>query len=473
MNWETYLMELHFKIHNRVREILREKSVAELSTVAAQGPGDVSYAVDVQPEHIVDAYFSANPPEGGAVVLCEGLGARVYPSGITPEEAKYRILIDPLDGTREIMYDKRSCWILTGVALNKGEGTRMGDIFTCAQTEVPPSMQDRTAVLTARRGEGAFASIWDVPTGICLQPPRRMRTSEAKDLRHGFAVFVNFFPGMKEQISKIEESVLLTHLGPVEENKAATFTDQYISTAGQMFLLASGKYRMVADFRGRFGELMAAQGSKLSLCCHPYDLSTYLILTEAGGILTDAAGGPLNDPMDLDTNCSWFGYANQALYDALAPLLDREMNGLSRQVALKRNAEKVGLRRNDEVMETGEARFRTVLGDGSGMILCVNEGCGYWQNAHYHEHTVEIIYVQKGHVACIASEGGTERICLYAAGAHFALGKGLRHNVYMFPGSVTYTIKLTDGTQSDWHFAPELDARSKTLCEDDLLAGDQ
>lgn len=469
MNWEIYLRDLHFQIHNRVRKMLREKSTAELSTVAAHGSGDVSYAIDVQPEHIVDAFFAANPPEGGAVVLCEGLGTRTYPSYIASENAKFRILIDPLDGTREIMYDKRSCWILTGVAPNKGNETRMGDIFVCVQTEVPPTAQDKSSVLTARRGEGAFASVWDVQANICLQEPRHMHTSEAKDLRHGFAVFVNFFPGMKEQISHIEEAVLLAHLGPVEENKASTFTDQYISTAGQLYLLASGKYRLVADFRGLFGELMAAQNAKLSLCCHPYDLSTYLILTEAGGVLTDAAGMPLNDPMDLNTNCSWFGYANQVLYDVLAPLLDREMNVLFRQVTLKRSAENVGLRRNDEIMETGEARFRTMLEDGSGMILCVNEGHGYWQNAHYHEHTVEIICVQKGRVACIASQDGTEMIRLYAAGTHFALEKGLNHNVYMFPNSVTYTIKLTDGVQSDWHFAQGLDARSKKLCENDLL----
>lgn len=103
---------------------------------------------------------------------------------------------------------------------------------------------------------------------------------------------------MKEQISHIEEAVLLTHLGPVEENKASTFTDQYISTAGQHYLLASGKYRLVADFRGLFGELMAVQNAKLSLRCQPYDLSTHLILTEAGGVLTDAAVMTLSNPMD-------------------------------------------------------------------------------------------------------------------------------------------------------------------------------
>ena len=129
----------------------------------------------------------------------------------------------------------------------------------------------------------------------------------------------------------------------------------------------------------------------------------------------------------------------------------------------------MGLHRSNEIMETGGTRFLTMLEDGSGMILCVNEGLGYWQHAHYHEHTVEIICVQKGRVACIASEGGTEMIRLYTAGTCFTLEKNLNHNVYMFPNSVTYTIKLTDGTQSDWHFAQRLDTRSKQLCENDLL----
>jgi hypothetical protein len=469
MNWEEYLRALHFTIHAQVRQDLLKKSSAELSVIAAQGNGDVSYAIDAQPERIVDDFLTSNPPEGGAVVVCEGLGERAYPVGANPDEVAYRILVDPLDGTREIMYDKRSCWILTGVAQNRGSQTAMGDIFVSVQTEVPPSCQDRSLVLTARRGCGAYASVWDVANNVCLQPPRPMRTSDAKDLRHGFAVFVNFFPGMKEWISRIEEDVLRVHLGPVEENRAATFTDQYISTAGQLYLLASGRYRLVADFRSRFGELMAAQGAKLSLCCHPYDLSTYLILTESGGILTDASGAMLDDPMDLDTNCSWFGYANRALYDAISPLLTRAMDKLKVWVTLQKSAARLGLSRDDTVMETGEARFRMTLGDGSGTILCECGERGYWQNAHYHESTTELICVQHGMVAYISESKCGDALALYPAGSSFRIDKRVHHNVYMFPNSITYTVKLTEDAQKDWHAAPELDTRSKALTESEVL----
>ena len=39
-----------------------------------------------------------------------------------------RLIVDPIDGTRGIMYDKRSAWTLAGVAPQRGAGTHLGDI---------------------------------------------------------------------------------------------------------------------------------------------------------------------------------------------------------------------------------------------------------------------------------------------------------------------------------------------------------
>jgi hypothetical protein len=49
------------------------------------------------------------------------------------------VIVDPIDGTRGIMYDKRAAWALAGVAPNKGPGTRLRDIEVAVMTELPTS----------------------------------------------------------------------------------------------------------------------------------------------------------------------------------------------------------------------------------------------------------------------------------------------------------------------------------------------
>jgi len=38
-------------------------------------------------------------------------------------EPRYRVLFDPIDGTRLLMYAKNSGWILSGILPEKGEAT--------------------------------------------------------------------------------------------------------------------------------------------------------------------------------------------------------------------------------------------------------------------------------------------------------------------------------------------------------------
>jgi hypothetical protein len=53
-----------------------------------------------------------------------------------------------------------------------------------------------------------------------------------------------------------------------------------------------------------------------------------LIAQEAGIILTDGLGSPLDGPLDVTTGLSWAGYANPALQRAVEPLLKDHLRQL-------------------------------------------------------------------------------------------------------------------------------------------------
>jgi len=65
------------------------------------------------------------------------------------------------------------------------------------------------------------------------------------------------------------------------------------------------------------------QGQPAGLCCHPYDCAGLLIAEEAGVVITDEHGRPLDGPLDVTTGLSWVGYANASLRGRIEPLLMR------------------------------------------------------------------------------------------------------------------------------------------------------
>lgn len=321
------IQQLHQQIRRTVRNSIKSQA-QNLMDVVGSGNGDITYLIDLKSEVVIDEWFTHNPPEGGAVVICEGLGKKIYPAEMDETDAYWRILIDPLDGTRHIMYDNRSCWILTGIAQNHGEGTRISDICAAIQTEVPTSLQDKGIVLRAIRGNGMQMKIYDLNTENEINDTFLLFPSSAKTLENGFAVFSNFFPGTKEIISTLEENVLARLYNEPDENGALIFSEQYISNAGQLYMLITGKYRMVADIRAELGMFQGRRGKKLPLCTHPYDLSASLIAEEAGCVLVKVDGKPLDYHMDLNTNCTWICYANKHLYADIHPILVEEMRTL-------------------------------------------------------------------------------------------------------------------------------------------------
>jgi fructose-1,6-bisphosphatase/inositol monophosphatase family enzyme len=298
----------------------------ELAAVVADDEGDTLFEIDKVGEAELLSTLEPRAGEfGGFVLVAEGIegGELCLPRGSNPVEARYRLIIDPIDGTRCLMYQKRSAWVLTGVAPNRGAKTSLRDVFLAVQTEIPTIKQHLCDELWAIRGRGASAERYDrlserrVP--LHLQPSRRA------DVEQGYAMLSRFFPGARDELAAIDEAIMLEALGPAKVGKALCFEDQYPSSGGQLYELSSGRDRFNADLRPLMTPLLSRRGLPRGLCCHPYDVCAALIAEEAGVILTDPWGAPLDVPLNLEHDVAWVGYANREIRALLEPCLVRAL----------------------------------------------------------------------------------------------------------------------------------------------------
>lgn len=259
------------------------------------------------------------------MLIGEGLAEEgvTFPAGIPSEEAELRIIVDPIDGTRALMYDKRSAWVLTGVAHNRGSSTTLRDIFVAVQSEIPTSKQFRADVLWAVEGKGAGGVGYDRTTGE--ERPISLRPSRARTLTHGFGMISRFFQGGKDILARVEESVAEAVIGPIEPGKARLFEDQYICSGGQFYELMAGHDPFNADLRPNLAGVLQSRGQELGICCHPYDVCTELIAREMGVIITRPDGKRLDAPLDTVSPVAWVGYANTDLRLAIEPHLQAAM----------------------------------------------------------------------------------------------------------------------------------------------------
>src|SRR5713226_7905430 len=316
------LQRLHAMIRRAVVEACEQAEVEAMAAVAREEEGDTIYAVDrISEELLIDFFESEIAPIAPLILIAEGLpqGKVVLPRGASEDAARWRVIVDPIDGTRGLMYQKRSGWILTGVAPNRGDATNLSDIDLALQTEIPILKQHLSDSAWAIRGEGVHAERFNRFT--TARPPILLRPSQAPTIAQGYAQIARFFPGAREELAAIDEEIVRGALGPVQPGKAHCFEDQYASSGGQMYELMSGHDRFIADLRPLMEESLRARGLALGICCHPYDLCTELIPREAGVIVTDVNGELLQALLAVEPDVAWAGYANARIRAQIEPLL--------------------------------------------------------------------------------------------------------------------------------------------------------
>ncbi len=314
-------------LQTRIRETLqaaRAKQARRFADIAAVTTADTIYRIDRLSEEAILAWFEETWPRAWPVQLVmEGIEddeAWTFPRGTPVGKTILICIVDPIDGTRGLMYDKRSAWALAGLAPQRGARTTLADIVVAAMTELPTSKQwraDQISVVRGRGPSGVVARAVDVRSGKATA--FRPRPSQARDFEHGFASFARFFPEGKALTAQLEEA-LWRELHAGKDALPVVFDDQYISTGGQLYELLVGHDRMLGDLRPR---VLAKLGLASALTCHPYDICTELILREAGGIVEGLDGRALRAPLDTTTPVAWIGFANAVLARQVRPVLRR------------------------------------------------------------------------------------------------------------------------------------------------------
>ena len=305
----------------------RGRGTGRLSRVAAVTAADTIYAIDRISEEAILAWFEGNwPREWPVELVMEGLDSPVpatFPRGTPAGQTEWKCILDPIDGTRGLMYDKRSAWSLAALAPQRGPRTNLSDIVVAAMTELPTVKAGAADQYSAVRGAGVRGVRVDLRTG--RRTPLPPRPSRAREVAHGFASFAKFFPEGKGLLAALEEK-LWSRLGGGEERAHGlpVFDDQYLSTGGQLHELLAGHDRFIADLRPLVPHGRRAGGA---LTCHPYDICTALIAAEAGCVITAPDGGPLRAPLDTTTPVAWVGYANPQLARRIGPALRRLLRG--------------------------------------------------------------------------------------------------------------------------------------------------
>lgn len=320
------LCRLQDHLRDAVLAVRLSATSETLSAVAAITAADTIYAIDKVSEDAVLAWMERHwPREWPVQLVMEGIPdeePHCFPTGTPVGETAFRLILDPVDGTRGLMHDKRSAWVLTALAPQRGAETHLGDLVVAAMTELPTTKQWRADQVSAVRGTGrvVIESV-NVLTGE-RAPLTGLHPSRATDFRHGFASLARYFPEGKALTAQIEEDLWAALYGPEFGAGLVVFDDQYICTGGQVYELLVGHDRMCGDIRPL---VHAALGIPPVIHCHPYDICTVLLLEEAGGVAELPFGGPLNAPLDTVTSVSWVGFANEGLATQVRPLLRAAM----------------------------------------------------------------------------------------------------------------------------------------------------
>jgi len=306
-------------VRSHIAPLLARGDYESAMAVHGPGAGDITYRVDAVAEAAVEELAERLGRIAPVRVLCEGPGEIVAGRG----EPQMRVLVDPIDGTRNWMADLRSAWVLTGVAAereNRIPTTR--DLLLSVQTEIPPSDRIHGSMWIAQRSRGVRVGKFKLAHGGSSVPRLEgARKSKNPDIRSGYYSFLRYLPSERAAIGQLETEFFRKAQKAVGLVPERTYDDQWLCAAGQLMSVALGRTRMFADLRA----WLAAALHTSTVASHPYDLCALLVATEAGAVVVapsvEEGWRELDVPLDLETPVSCVAFASNAIRKRLEPVL--------------------------------------------------------------------------------------------------------------------------------------------------------
>src|SRR5262245_7387824 len=115
-DWPRRLEALGVAIRDQVVKVA--SIPLSMSRVVGREGGDTIFELDRRVEPVLAEVIGRWPEECKPLLLvAEGMGADGKRRFGDPDKPlRYRVIVDPIDGTRGLMYDKRSAWFLAAVA---------------------------------------------------------------------------------------------------------------------------------------------------------------------------------------------------------------------------------------------------------------------------------------------------------------------------------------------------------------------
>jgi myo-inositol-1(or 4)-monophosphatase len=299
---------------------LRERVVPELGTfagraVAADGAGaggDITFAVDEVAESALVEFLSERAPRVAYYSEDRGL--------VAPADATDVLVVDPIDGTRPAMAGLESACVAVALApLGDGEPV-MGDVSSACVVEIKSGDW-----FLAASGQGIVDSTRPVRLSA-NEDPRRMFWGygfRGRPVRPTAEVLAELIDGSSVR-------------GGTFELGSQSFAMTRIVT-GQLDAVIEVGSRLIDELPGMRAEFERVGDGEV-LNNSPYDLAApWLCLREAGGIVTDGWGRPLDDHQLLGSGhefqMSSISAANAPLHETLVGAIDagirrlRELGG--------------------------------------------------------------------------------------------------------------------------------------------------
>ena len=126
-----------------LRDVVVSARGIDFAAVEGSTAADTIYAIDRVADDTLVTWFERHWP--GVELVSEGLHDPVV-IGSAPA---WTVIVDTIDGTRGLMYDKRSAWSLAAAAPHGGS---LRDIVVAAMTELPTLKQGMADQVSAVRG---------------------------------------------------------------------------------------------------------------------------------------------------------------------------------------------------------------------------------------------------------------------------------------------------------------------------------